>query len=135
MKLESVRKMKAGPFTELMVVVTPCFPLKVSQSADERNPLAAADEVAMVKVRVFEEVAMESPEAPEVAKVKVGPITPLMVLVDPAPPVPVATAVILPYASTVTLALLYEPAATVVVARAKVDVFVEVVIVICPAVP
>ena len=79
LKLESVRKMKAGPFTELMVVVTPCFPLKVSQSADERNPLAAADEVAMVKVRVFEEVAMESPEAPEVAKVKVFPVTPLMV--------------------------------------------------------
>ena len=51
--------MKAGPFTELMVVVTPCLPLKVSQSADERNPLVVADEVAIVKVRVFEEVAME----------------------------------------------------------------------------
>ena len=43
--------------------------------------------------------------------------------------------VILPYASTVVEAYVYVPAATVVVARAKVEVFVEVVIVICPAVP
>ncbi len=48
---------------------------------------------------------------------------------------PLLIPVILPYASTVVEAYVYVPAATVVVARAKVDVFVEVVIVICPAVP
>ena len=48
---------------------------------------------------------------------------------------PLLMLVILPYASTVVEAYVYVPAATVVVARAKVEVFVEVVIVICPAVP
>ena len=70
LKLESVRKRKEGPFTELMVVVTPCFPLKVSQSAEDKNPFVEADDVAIVKVRVFEEVEIERFEAPEVAKVK-----------------------------------------------------------------
>ena len=81
LKLESVRKRKEGPFTELIVVVTPCFPLKVSQSAEDKNPFVEADDVAIVKVRVFEEVEMDNPEAPEVAKVKDAVWTPLIVVV------------------------------------------------------
>ncbi len=72
LKLESVRKIKDGPFTELIVVVTPCFPLNVSQSAEDKNPFVVAEDVAIVRVRVFEEVEMERPVFPDVAKVKLA---------------------------------------------------------------
>jgi len=95
-----VANVKAGPVTVVpaaaIVVVTPCFPLKVSQSAEERKPFVLPEEVAIVKVRVFDEVAMERPLAPDVAKVKFGPFTPLMVVVALLALVPVAMAVILP---------------------------------------
>jgi len=55
--------------------------LKAFQSAAERKPFVEAEDVAMVKVSVFVEVATERPEAPLVAKVKTALWTPLMVVV------------------------------------------------------
>ncbi len=60
--------------------------LKVIQSAEERTPVAEAVEVARLKVNWPVEVVIER-AGPEAAKVKDGPKTPLMVEVEPAPPV------------------------------------------------
>ena len=93
-------RVKPGPLIvtplAVIVVVTPCFPLNVSQSAEDKNQFVVAEDVAIVRVRVFEEVEIESPVFPDVAKVKVGPDTPLMVVVVPLPAVPFEAAVILP---------------------------------------
>ena len=43
--------------------------------------------VARLNVRVFVEVEIVSPVFPDVAKIKDGPKTPLIVEVEPAPPV------------------------------------------------
>ena len=51
------------------------------QSADERKPFVLAEEVEIARVIMFDEVEMERPEAPLVAKVKVGPVIPFTVVV------------------------------------------------------
>ena len=77
LKFESVRKRKEGPATELMVVVTPCFPLKVDQSVPVKRPVTPADDVEMVNVWIPFEVPMEKPPvAPAMANVWVDEVEP-----------------------------------------------------------